>query len=170
MDESATRFVAEMCRIGPELRIRRAEIYDAFLRWCTAEGAPECNTWTFCKTMRELGFTDIRISATGGTGFGWGGVALWDTPANWTEEMRLFFTECCVINPVEKVDRAELYAAYVAWCAAEELEARNQRELGTELRRSYPEIRKTTFSRGTGIIYPGWYGVGLRSKSRSLKL
>lgn len=170
MEDSVARFVAEMCRVGQDLRIRRSEIYSAYLQWCAVEGVPECNTWTFCRTLREIGFTDIRISATGGTGFGWKGLALWDTPASWAEEMRRFFSECCSIRDFEKIDRADLYAAYVAWCEAQGLEPRNQRELGTELRHTYPEIRKTTFSRGTGIIYPGWYGIGLRAKSRSLKL
>jgi phage/plasmid-associated DNA primase len=168
MDESIARFVAETCRVGTGLRIRRREIYEAYIRWCAAEKVEKRNNWEFCATMRELGFNDIRISATGGTGFGWGGIALWDTPKNWVEEMRRFFNDRCFFDNAAKVDRAELFQAYLAWCNNASLDPRNQRELGTELRRLHPEVRKTSFSRGTGVIYPGYYGVGLRN--RSLKL
>jgi len=171
MHEEIARFVAEQCRTGTELRVTRSEIYEAFLRWCFTEGSPELTTWQFCAGLRALGFKDIRISQRGGTGFGWLGLALYDSPEkdDWRIQMARFFRERCFIEDSATVDKSKLYENYVAWCGTEKIEPKNQRQLGTELRRLYPEVRRTNFSRKDHRSHPGWRGVGLRS-SKSLRL
>lgn len=170
MHEEIVRFVAEQCRVGTELRVTRSEIYDAFLQWCFTEGAPERTPWEFCATLRDLGFKDTRIASRRGSGFGWTGLALYDAQEkeDWRTQMSRFFRERCFFSDTATVDKAELFESYIAWCCSEKLEPKHPKQLGTELRRSYPAIRHTTFSRKDHKIHPGWKGVGLRSKSLRL--
>jgi phage/plasmid-associated DNA primase len=49
------RFIDEMCAFGPDLRVTKTEMYEAYEQWCIEEDEEAKGTKTFVGLMNEKG-------------------------------------------------------------------------------------------------------------------
>ncbi|RPE26976.1 DNA primase family protein [Kitasatospora cineracea] len=52
-EDHTGRFVAEACRVAPELRAEQAQLYAAYRSWCLGEGVPPLSSRGFAARIRE---------------------------------------------------------------------------------------------------------------------
>lgn len=52
-EDHTGRFLAEACRVAPELRAEQAQLYAAYKGWCLGEGAPPMSSRGFAARVRE---------------------------------------------------------------------------------------------------------------------
>jgi phage/plasmid-associated DNA primase len=51
------RFFEDECMFGPERRVPKKDLFDAWARWCDAEGIDAGTQATFTRTVKERGIT-----------------------------------------------------------------------------------------------------------------
>ena len=73
-----------------------------------------------------------------------------------------FIRTCCIVEPTARVEVDALWAAWKAWCAAENHKLQTKADFGKDLRAAVPMIKRSRPRVGEDREY--WYdGIGLRS-------
>lgn len=70
--DAVTRFIEQRCLTGPHFRVRSAELFSAWTRWCTAEGEDAGTQTAFSVALVNHGYDKKRTKV----GFMWEGIGL----------------------------------------------------------------------------------------------
>jgi phage/plasmid-associated DNA primase len=81
------RFFADECEFGPDKRVTRKALFEAWERWCDAEGEDAGKQNAFTRTMKDRGVVKDSSEKRVGNERGWEGISL-TTPPSETESVR----------------------------------------------------------------------------------